>query len=167
MNTEPALYPLTSKRKNAIGYAVSILLVKPFAFGKYSKRKKYRKRHFSYVYEQMNSRRNEYLNGYSFYTWLSLENKVKAAVVITLFVPPFTSLEHIVWHPHTNPFPPEGTLFAVCQRDAIKDQPTQGPAPHDGCCLVPWCRTIYTNMIVQLCSETMKTWARTKRTKTD
>jgi len=60
-----------------------------------------------------------------FYTWVSLENKMKAAVVITLFCPPFTLLEHMSsmqptssypFEIHTptfsiTPLPPKGTLF--------------------------------------------------------
>ncbi len=59
-----------------------------------------------------------------FYTWVSLENKMKAAVVITLFFPPFTLLEHISSVQPTSPSPfeihtfstipflPKGTLFS-------------------------------------------------------
>lgn len=59
---------------------------------------------------------------------------MKAAVVITLFFPPLTSLEHISFPPHFELHPPTFSMirslpegFPACQRDAIKDHPTQGP----------------------------------------
>lgn len=133
INTELALYPFPhvlpgKKRRRRTSCPHFHPVSETFCFWQIREKKR-KKSTLVYVHEQMNSRRKKkkhILMVPLFYTWVSLENKMKAAVVITLFVPPFTSLEHISSVQPTSPSPfeihtptfstipflPKGTLFS-------------------------------------------------------